>query len=104
MVLDTIVIYLQHDSSLCAIFAGGSVTVRSEQSARRNAEEEASLRRAGRWVLATLAVAAAATADDVVMTQLNSKRFTAVRKPLPSCPASSNTNSTLLFCSVLTLL
>lgn len=40
------------------------------------------MRRAGRWVLATLAAAAAATADDVIMDELNSKHFTAVCLPL----------------------
>ena len=38
------------------------------------------MRRAGRWVLATLAAGAAATADDVILEELNSKRFTAVRQ------------------------
>lgn len=57
----------------------------AEGSGRRSAEEEAPMRCAGRWVLATLAAAAAATADDVIMDELNSKRFTAVRTPQPSC-------------------
>jgi hypothetical protein len=57
-----------------------------EGSSRRSAEEEAPIRCAGRWVLATLAAAAAATADDVIMDQLNCKRFTAVRIPCQSSP------------------